>query len=736
VRALVAFLLLGAAVLADDAAPSDPLKLAEQLASSDVRMRRDAAYFLEKLGPKAKPALPALIKGLDDPDKQVWSNSVAAIAGLGPDAAEAIPALLDDLNSKTSRASQRQNERDQAAFRTSYALTRIGPAAIAPLIEALRSDDTMLRAGAAKALGGMGPAAKDALPALLENLGHGDAVVTREVADALGAIGATAKPKIVEALAWKESRQRSTAALALAAMGKTAADTAPALLAQLEQETDSAVRISLLTALPRIGAEPAAFVPKLIDGLKDDTEANRHAAINGLLSARTAQKQIVTALTALLRDPNPVLSERAAYVLGRLGEASAPAVPAMVELALKQTPPAPSYLEALVQIGEPAIAPMLASVEKAAPSTLTREHWAVQCLAQMGGVAAVPVARSLTHQSANVRLLAVRALAELGPDAESSAAALMERLDDADLRVRGTALVALAAVGTPIKTLQPRLETAFKDNAPAIRGAAVEAALRLGNEGKVFQPAVAAALKDKDPLVRQAALGALGPDSADAVPSLIEMLRDAVMRPGAIDALGRIGPAAKPAAAALGEIVAGKARDERLHALQALAKIGPAAQEAQTVIATARQDAEPAMRTAAITASVQVTPDNAERIAILTAGLEDGDIMVRRASAELVGKLGDKGVEAAPKLVAMIEVESDREFVLTALDQLPPRNVGLFTGLLAHARRDVRILACQKLGRMGRTAREAIPALEKMTGEQDEELSRAARRALRTVNPR
>ena len=50
--------------LADE--PLSPAQLAEQLAASDVNTRREAAYQLARIGPRAKEALPALIKALDD----------------------------------------------------------------------------------------------------------------------------------------------------------------------------------------------------------------------------------------------------------------------------------------------------------------------------------------------------------------------------------------------------------------------------------------------------------------------------------------------------------------------------------------------------------------------------------------------------------------------------------------------------------------------------------------------
>ena len=65
--------------------PADVAKLAAQLAASDRDTRREAGHQLEKLGPAAKPALPALIAAIGDSDKQVWANALAAIAAIGPD---------------------------------------------------------------------------------------------------------------------------------------------------------------------------------------------------------------------------------------------------------------------------------------------------------------------------------------------------------------------------------------------------------------------------------------------------------------------------------------------------------------------------------------------------------------------------------------------------------------------------------------------------------------------------
>jgi HEAT repeat protein len=547
-------------------------ELIAQLSSSDTPVRREATFQLEKLGPAAKDAVPALLKVIDDSDKQVWSNALAALASIGPDAKEAIPTLLLIFESGKGR-SQRFRERGQMIVRAAYALTRIGPAAVPPLIEALGKDDAGLRAGAAKALGGMGPAAKDAVPALVAILGNQDPEVQREVIDALGSIGAEAQPKVVEALQGSEARQRSGAALALGAMHTAAKDAAPAMMARLDTETDPAVRSNLLTALPRVGADPAALIPRLIEGIKDESEPIRHASVNGLLTLPSAQKPVVDALIALLQDPNPTLRERAAYVLGRLGDYAAPAVPAMIDAASQPNAPA-AFQDALVQIGIPAVPPLLATAEKVDPAAITPEYWVVKVLQSMGGIAVGPVSRSLTHTNTSVRLLAVRVLGELGRDAEDAVPALIQRLDDPDLRVRASTLSALIAANAPMKNIEPRLHTAIKDPSPVVRAAALEAIGKLGDDGRSLQPAVVSALRDRDENIQRAALKIVGPAFPDAVQPTIALLANGSVRVAAIDALGRIGPAAKDAAPALAGIISGNSKDERLHALAAVGLIG------------------------------------------------------------------------------------------------------------------------------------------------------------------
>jgi HEAT repeat protein len=88
---------------------------------------------------------------------------------------------------------------------------------------------------------------------------------------------------------------------------------------------------------------------------------------------------------------------------------------------------------------------------------------------------------------------------------------------------------------------------------PALRGRVLEILAALGPAAKPAVDDMIKSLADADPAVRgdaAAAIAAIGPDAAAAVPSLVKMLADEgapVARYPAAYALGRIGPAAKPA---------------------------------------------------------------------------------------------------------------------------------------------------------------------------------------------
>ena len=142
------------------AAAGEVDRLISDLREGDKVARREAARALALLGPEAKPAVPALVRALDDDQEQVFFWSATALANLGPDAHGATPELIKRLR----RSSRRY--RDQVRLRVVTALTRIGPAAVPQLIDALGNESESIRSGAARVLGNMGSDAHEAAPRL------------------------------------------------------------------------------------------------------------------------------------------------------------------------------------------------------------------------------------------------------------------------------------------------------------------------------------------------------------------------------------------------------------------------------------------------------------------------------------------------------------------------------------------------------------------------------------------
>ena len=184
--------------------------------------------MLVDLGPKAQPALPALVAALADPDAHVRREVLFAMAAIGPEAAAAKDAILAVLGDSDAHV----------ATVAAYALGRIGPAAqmaLPKLGQTLESTDPVLRVASAWALVHVAPdnerLGQAALPVLMQGLDNPTAAVRRGSAEGLGVLGKRARAA---------ERQLQTAA----------------------RDSDPTVRKAAITALERMGAVIDSPVPR------------------------------------------------------------------------------------------------------------------------------------------------------------------------------------------------------------------------------------------------------------------------------------------------------------------------------------------------------------------------------------------------------------------------------------------------------------------------------------------
>ena len=217
--------------------PSIPV-LMKILSSKDSRMRRNVAAALVRIG---YPAVPYLIKALQDKNPIIRRNAAGILGRIGPKAKNAIPALEKALND------------DDKAFcwTVKQALRKIKQVSVENLIDCLNDKDIIIRRNAVKALGEMGVEAQSAVPALILCLNDEKAEARKNASFALAKIGEPALPALMEALKSKDVRIRRNAAFSLGEMGEKAEKAIPALRL-LINDTNKKVRWCADIAIKKI----------------------------------------------------------------------------------------------------------------------------------------------------------------------------------------------------------------------------------------------------------------------------------------------------------------------------------------------------------------------------------------------------------------------------------------------------------------------------------------------------
>src|SRR5262249_10564766 len=217
------------------------------------------AAAAEALGGIDPAAVPALIRALQDPEKEVRQAAISALGAAGAEAAAAVPDLVALLPQDGPRG-----------LHVVRPLGAIGPAAVPALIRALRGRDADVRSRAAQALRLIGPEARAAAPTLVEVLRDPEARVRVRAAEALWQVardpaGAALLPAV---RGGGDGALGRDAARVLGQMGPAARPAVPALVEAL-RDADNATGVLVAEVLGRIGPGAAAAVPALAEALRE-----------------------------------------------------------------------------------------------------------------------------------------------------------------------------------------------------------------------------------------------------------------------------------------------------------------------------------------------------------------------------------------------------------------------------------------------------------------------------------
>lgn len=354
---------------------------------------------------------------------------------------------------------------------------------------------------------------------------------------------------------------------------------------------------------------------------------------------------------------------------------------------------------------------------------------------------------------------AALALSELGPEAAPAVSALIKALDDGDTQVWFHSVTALARIGPAATPAIPALLEDLKSGGR--RGANAKwyrSAYALGNMGPLSLTELTSALKDSHAGVRAGvakALGWLAEEAAVAIPDLIGLLQDEEeeVRRYAAESIGKMGDRAIPA---LRNTLDSSDHNARKAALTAIRTLGDKARplfddlneltrssetpdlQAGALNTLSYLGIEPSILSEIVWSLADHTDEGVLHevanglldlppeltVQKLVARLSFEDLATQLWAADLLGRMGPKGIPAVPRLIELIESSKHaahrRAFTKAIASLGPAAAEPLFSHLDEVDEKEIDsthwIVEC--LGNYG------IPGLQKLTlGLQDEKVA-------------
>jgi HEAT repeat protein len=437
--------------------------LMNALGDDEAARRETAAEVLGRIGPPARPAVPALIAALKDKSSSVslisaialaeidptragpavslladaldTPSAVRALATIGPGASAAVPALIALLKPRKDAANE-----NLLRAGAQMALARIGTPSVPALIQAIKDKKEGVAPLSGEAIGWILPPPKEAIPVLRQAIGA-DRAHAGVYIRALGRLAPVAQAAVSDLTSLlNDGDLRSEAAVALVRIDSAQAEKVVPLLVKDFQEGDDKQRQRAANALSLLGSSARSAAPALVAALHDRT-----AAPAALVALQGIEGSAASSVAVLLKDANVDFRRLAVVLLARLGPGAKPALSAVIA--------ALADADTTVRAGAALIVEHIGTDASAAVPALT--------------------ANLQAHQK-DVRYQSASALGSLGPVAKEASRPLLECLLDPDENVRYAATLALKRIDPHFKEAVPALRDALKDSSPKVRLAAID----------------------------------------------------------------------------------------------------------------------------------------------------------------------------------------------------------------------------------------------------------------------
>ncbi len=690
-------------------------ELIQDLLADEKQVRRDAAESLSNLGPKAAPAVSALINALDDGDTQVWFHSITALARIGEAAKPAIPALLDDLDGSSRRGVNAK------WYRSAVALGGMGASALPELRQGLKNGSPQVRAGVAAALGWLEAEAAPAIPDLISLLGDDSDLVRTHTAETLGKIGTPALTALKEVLESEDHQQRLSSLVALQALGAEATSLADTVVTAFESSSAPDLRAQALRTLRAFEIEPEAQLRILSPLVAHTDDTIRHEVANTLLLLPPTIA--VPALAELLQATDAFWPQWAADQLGRIGPDAADTIPKLV--ALGQTgEPAESrqgFLDAIANMG-PEATPFLFQELAAIPSSdITPDHWTVRCFGAYGIPGLAQLKRGLQHEATPVRLASLYGIQRLGADGRDATTRIERTLRDSNPQIRSASLLSLMAIARDPNRYQADVQRLLNDDAPIARQAAAESVPHLSDPTPAMINRLGELLTDPESGIRLAstrALSAIGPDADSQAAGVAALLveSDPTIQTAAVEALGSLEIAPALAVRQVAHLADQGEGALKLAAIRSLGVVGGDDPRVADVYRSAVKSESEEIREAAVSGYHRVVEDPSEVFDVYMVALNDDATPVRVSAAKRVGRLEEAAIPATKRLLELLSDRQNFTIFLDALKQIPADESLLddYIEGLDNRNPAVRSYVIQQLGDLEEAARPAVQKLERL----------------------
>jgi HEAT repeat protein/beta-lactamase regulating signal transducer with metallopeptidase domain len=695
-------------------------ELIAALGNQDFQTRINAVYHLGYIGPKAKPAVPALVDALEH--EQLRESILHSLGNIGVGAEQAIPALIKAVAEYAPAC----------RWMAAESLAKIGKAAIPALKEAAASENTYLRiwsnaalarqegtdspnlrylaqlmknndkdtaSEAVSALTMLGPISKPLVPDLIEALGH-SVVAKRHIAFALAQIGKDARPAVPELTKMLHDTDLETQADAIYALSEIGGpDIAPAVPLLIEAlRTDdtsnavmaSRVRYTAATALGNIGPDARAAIPDLVVALGDEEEFLRANSAEAIGNIDPADLQAVPALIKAMKDKSGRVRVAAAETLLRIGPVNKEVILAFIEAAddnwkgvIIATETFFTYLGPQHSYVIPDLIEMLKGPNERA------QRLAITALGNMSE-AAVPAVPYIVESVKNSRLeaTAAGALTKLGSGAGAAVPDLIEMLKDR--HKKSSAALVLEAIGPAAREAIPALENC------------------LGG----------------DQVQYARALLAINPKSSKAIDALVKIAESAYVpdqwseQPDAHYLLVKYGHNQKRHLRGLTDALENPNSRIRLNAAAYLGNLGSEAKEAAESLVRALKDEDPEVIAEAARAILLTSSNRSER---------------EEACNIIIGLLGSKdSSDDRDSFMAQLRAGS----ALASFGPSEEWAVPLLITKVQDGNMRTRAAAIKALGNIGPGAKEALPYLRQLLKNEDWQVRLSATQAIEKIDSR